>query len=91
MMNGCIYRTEHDVCKKYTTDKATSFCVGRNCPDRKPSNSDRIRSMTDEELANMWYSYVDCGSCPMHRECNILPKDCLRLALEWLQAESGEA
>ena len=50
-MNGCIYRTEHDVCKKYTTDKATSFCVGRNCLDRKPSNSDRIRAMTDEELA----------------------------------------
>ena len=51
-MNGCIYRNQFDVCMKYTTDQATSFCVGRNCRDRKPSNSDRIRSMTDEELAN---------------------------------------
>ena len=50
-MNGCIYRNKFDVCMKYTTDKATSFCVGRNCRDRKPSNSDRIRAMTDEELA----------------------------------------
>ena len=50
-MNGCIYRNEFDVCMKYTTDKATSFCVGRNCLDRKESNSDRLRRMTDEELA----------------------------------------
>lgn len=55
------------------------------------TNADRIRSMTNEELANMWYSYVDCGACPMHRECNILPKDCLRLALEWLKSESEDA
>ena len=52
-MNGCIYRNKFDVCEKYTTDKATSFCVGRNCRDRKESNSDRIRRMTDEELAEM--------------------------------------
>ena len=50
-MDGCIYRNKFDVCIKYTTDEATSFCVGRNCRDRKPSNSDRIREMTDEELA----------------------------------------
>ena len=50
-MNGCIYRNKFDVCEKYTTDEATSFCIGRNCLDRKESNSDRIRRMTDEELA----------------------------------------
>lgn len=52
------------------------------------TNADRIRAMTDEELANMWFSYVDCGECPMHRECNMLPQDCLRLALEWLRQEA---
>ena len=50
-MDGCIYRNKFDVCIKYTTDEATSFCVGRNCRDRKESNSDRLRRMTDEELA----------------------------------------
>jgi len=52
------------------------------------TNADRIRSMTDEELANMWWSYVDCGECPMHRECNMLTQDCLRLALKWLKQEN---
>lgn len=85
-MNGCIYRTEHDVCKKYTTDKATSFCVGRNCLDRKPSNADRIRAMTDEELGRLiarqrgWFcNFKD----PTDDE---YPK-----VLEWLQAESGDS
>ena len=59
-------------------------------PSEPITNADRIRAMTDEELANMWYSYVDCGACPKHRECNILPRDCLRLALEWLKQEAKE-
>ena len=53
------------------------------------TNADRIRSMTDEELANMWWSYVDCGECPKHRECKITGQDCLRLALEWLREEAA--
>lgn len=50
-MNGCIYRTRSDLCMKFTTDESISFCVGKKCPDRKESNADRIRAMTDEELA----------------------------------------
>lgn len=62
-MNGCIYRTRSDLCMKFTTDQSISFCVGKKCPDRKESNADHIRSMTDEELAEVlhnaggnWYS-----------------------------------
>lgn len=86
-MNGCIYRTEHDVCKKYTTDKATSFCVGRNCLDRKPSNSDRIRSMTDEELAEMLNHVQGDGYLVGigQRRISVYGN-----WIEWLQAESGE-
>ena len=50
-MNGCVYRTRSDLCMKFTTDQSISFCVGKKCPDRKQSNADRIREMTDEELA----------------------------------------
>ena len=69
-MNGCIYCNEYDVCMKYTTDKATSFCAGKNCRDREPSNSDRIRSMTDEELADWltvlcWYPVEKYGIEPV--------------------------
>ena len=79
-MNGCIYRNEFDVCKKYTTDKATSFCAGRNCRDRKPSNSDHIRSMTDEELADFLCKVA----------CNTTPVGYYHIEgwLEWLKEES---
>ena len=59
-MNGCIYRTRSDLCMKFTTDQSISFCVGKKCPDRKQSNADRIRSMTDEELATFLYNFGDC-------------------------------
>ena len=56
----------------------------------KLTNADRIRSMTDEELANMWCTYVDCGECPKRIGCSMNYQDCLRLALEWLKQEATE-
>lgn len=75
-MDGCIYRNKSDVCMKYTTDEATSFCVGRNCRDRKESNSDRIRRMTDEELAefmchNVSNGTVNCAFCAVAEFCRM--------------------
>ena len=46
----CIY-WEKGICKLYTGGEVTSWCVESPCADQKPSNADRIRSMTDEELA----------------------------------------
>jgi len=50
-MNGCIYRTKDNECELWTDDKSHSFCDIETCKDRVMSNADRIRSMTDEELA----------------------------------------
>lgn len=52
-----------------------------------PSNADRIRAMTDEELAELWWERVDCGECPVHKECKLTGQDCKRLALDWLKEE----
>ena len=49
-MNGCFYRTKDNECDLWTDDKHKSFC-DPDCKDKHPSNADRIRSMTDEELA----------------------------------------
>lgn len=95
-MNGCIYCNKFDVCEKYTTDEETSFCVGRNCRDRKESNSDRIRSMTDEELAEFldvkYWEFNQCKpDAPVDdetKEC-LLP-DCKACWLEWLKRESED-
>lgn len=85
-MNGCIYRTRSDLCMKFTTEQYISFCVGKKCPDRKESNADRIRSMTDEELAQVVRNPCDivdhypAGWCK-ERNCGY------KCALEWLKQE----
>lgn len=54
------------------------------------TNADRIRSMTDEELAELWWERVDCGECPVHKECKLTGQDCKRLAIDWLKQEVEE-
>ncbi len=57
---------------------------------RTATNAERIRSMTDEELAELWWERVDCGECPLHRDCRMTGQDCKELALGWLQEEAKE-
>ena len=54
------------------------------------TNADRIRSMSDEELAELWWERVDCGECPVHRDCRMTGQDCKKLALGWLQEEASK-
>jgi len=61
-----------------------------NTKPQKQTNADRIRAMTDEELAELWLERIDCGQCPVLGECNLTDKDCKRLALEWLKQEANE-
>ena len=52
-MNGCIYRTADDKCEFWSDHGKgiVSYCDFDGCEEKKPSNADLIRSMTDEELA----------------------------------------
>ena len=52
-MDGCIYRTKDGECDLYAEGgKYHAFCVGdAPCDGRKQSNADKIRQMSDEELA----------------------------------------
>lgn len=56
---------------------------------KKPqTNSDRIRSMTDEEFAEVLF-----GSCIEHmgvEECSHLEEACKSCVLDWLKSESEE-
>ena len=49
----CVYCTEDGYCKKYSDEEVTTWCVQSPCKDEKPSNADRIRAMTEEELAHV--------------------------------------
>lgn len=82
-MNGCIYRTKDNECDLYAEGgKYQAFCDLENCKDRRQSNADRIRSLSDEELAEFlerktpWYR---CDNCKWE-SC----KDC---CLDWLKKE----
>ena len=50
----CVYWNDGK-CKKFSDDKVTSWCVWSPCASQTPSNADRIRSMSDEELAMCLY------------------------------------
>lgn len=59
-MNGCIYRTEENKCKQFSVGGVLSFCyLDGTCDCQIPSNADRIRAMSDEELADFLLHICD--------------------------------
>lgn len=62
--------------------------VGAFLRDMKKTktNADRIRSMSDEELAEWLSSYIPCRTCPIEDDCeDDIP--CNWVILEWLKKE----
>ena len=79
-------------CKKFSDDKVTSFCVEGPCGDQMLPNADKIRAMSDEELASMLKDYKDCN-----KNCIISNgKHCYQICeeesslLKWLRQPVGE-
>jgi hypothetical protein len=64
------------------------------------TNADKIRSMSDKELAEMIGDYIDCAICKRHAGTEACPaiesdrygrwadSDCYRRWLDWLRGES---
>lgn len=50
----CAYWREGEICAKGTEPGYTDFCVLGPCSQMKPSNGDRIRQKSDEELAQLF-------------------------------------
>ena len=64
---------------------------GQGVQKRIITNADRLRDMSDEELSELWWERVDCGECPVNRDCRMTGKDCKKLALDWLRREAEDA
>ena len=47
----CLYFEKDGKCRKFSDDTYISYCVMGPCPEQQLSNADRIRTMSDEELA----------------------------------------
>ena len=86
----CVYWNDGK-CKKFSDDDITSWCVWSPCYSQTPSNADRIRSMTDEELA-LWI----CGVYDIEEENGkfingiIIPGYAPHDIEEWLQQPAEE-
>lgn len=86
-MNGCIYRTEDGKCKKFSVGGVLSFCyLDGTCDCQISSNADRVRGMSDEELAD--YHTKMCGCPPGHDPifCGMATIGCKGCWLSWLKA-----
>ena len=64
--------------------------TARRCVDGKPvTNADRIRAMSDEELADLIYREI--GYCAPTGDCEKTSNDCKACWLDWLhQPPKGE-
>lgn len=58
----CIYKTEDGLCRLHSTNGIVSYCLESPCEDEILTNADRIRAMSDEELAE-WLEYEGGGAC----------------------------
>ena len=92
----CVYWSD-GMCKKFSDDKVTSFCVEGPCGGQMPSNADRIRAMSDEELAKHLVDIGwDCHFCAEHLRLDNEPllrgekcdEKCAEHCLEWLKQPS---
>ena len=83
-------------CKNNGTQICSVCCSYQGCPDRweaKPTtNADRIRNMTDEELADWLWIRCGCSYCLgfENRKCRLSRRDnaCKEYWLEWLRQEA---
>ena len=87
---ACVYY-DNQKCKKFEEPGYTSWCVLGPCAHQTPSNADRIRAMSDEELADFiteakWEcrNYRECKECPRYIGDCCLPLD------EWLKQPAEE-
>ena len=79
-MNGCIYRTKDGECDLYAEGgRFNAFCDMEHCDNIAQTNADRIRSMTDEELATIIFTGCVCTERFFKTESELL---------DWLKQEA---
>lgn len=55
------------------------------------TNADRIRQMTDDELAAWFAPHMKCNLCQnMNKPFACSPKECIKYALQWLKQEAKD-
>jgi hypothetical protein len=89
MSYPCIYN-EEGTCKLHSTVYEHSWCVEGPCDDQTLSNGDRIRSMTDEELAELISEHVPLcvGPKKIQEQYSSTRMTATEVWLNWLKQET---
>jgi hypothetical protein len=72
------------------TDESECAKFNQSVLAKPKTNADRIRSMSDEELAEVLGKLVHCGGCPMRDNCKVDDLPCNNVMLEWLKQLAEE-
>jgi len=96
-MDGCIYRSQFDMCEKSKEEDEKigirRWCDFDGCEDKHPSNADRIRAMSDEDLAEFVAQQRFCALSPIADKLGIditqMSVKCRDIMLDWLRQEAS--
>ena len=82
-MNGCIYRTEDNKCEFWSDygKGIVSYCDFDDCEEKKPTNADHIRAMTDEELLKFLQDVA-----LNIKMCEIMRTQPMWISIDWLKS-----
>lgn len=84
----CNKCSNTNVCLDHVEIPSLSGCTS-GIPDRKvPTNADKIRGMSDEELAEWINSKDTCEQCAYTPGGLCMRKPCTNGILKWLQSEA---
>lgn len=87
----CVYKTKDGICQLFSSDGVISYCVEGPCDYEANTNADKIRSMSDEELAEFLVEGNEdiCKLCPL--DGTYCPSSiCKDILLVWLKQSIEE-
>ena len=83
-----------ELCVNCKQNNACTMCwktSNKKCPHFiQKTNEDRIRAMSDEELAETIGGYMHCAGCPLRGDCNPEELPCENVLLKWLKQPAEE-
>ena len=81
----CVYY-DNGKCQKFSDGKYNSWCDFDQCEHQTPSNGDRIRAMSDEELEEMFHGGGLCSFIQdKHNAFCDARGACTNCVIEWLK------
>ena len=84
----CNKCSNANICLDHIEFPSLSGCTS-GIPDRKvPTNADKIRSMSDEELAEWINSKDTCEQYVYEPENTCMKEPCINSILNWLQTKA---